>query len=90
MQIDPTNNLNFQNLADSLYSQPAQTDKRSPSVSANDDVQTEYSAIIKKAMQQPEPDPDAIARCKELIDSGLLDSPENVESAAENFLRFGA
>ena len=68
-----------------------QTDPTSRSTTNEPDVtlQVDYAALIEQAKQIPEADPTAVERAAELIESGRLDSPENIQAAAENIVDFG-
>ena len=89
MQIDFPNNIN-PNIADNnaVTGQKADTTKTTADV---DSVLTaDYSSIISRAITDSERvDVDLIADAKLSIDSGRLDTPEAIASAAENILKSG-
>ena len=51
-------------------------------------VQVNYASLIDQAMQAPPPDDDVIAKARELVLSGKLESKENCKAAAENIVMF--
>ena len=89
MQIDFPNNIN-PNIADNnaVTGQKADTAKTTADV---DSVLTaDYSSIISRAITDSERvDVNLIADAKLSIDSGRLDTPEAMVSAAENILKSG-
>lgn len=52
-------------------------------------VQVEYASLIESAIKVPQMDSDVIEQVKKLLLSDQLDSPENIQKAAENILNFG-
>jgi hypothetical protein len=52
-------------------------------------VQVNYASLIDQAMQAPQADDDIIAAARKLLMSGKLESPENIQAAAENIIMFG-
>ena len=52
-------------------------------------LQVNFADMVNQALQASETDTDAVAKAKELIQSGRLTTPENIRSAAENLLEFG-
>jgi hypothetical protein len=52
-------------------------------------LQISFDSIIQQTKQAPTPDGSAVARGKELIASGQLDTPKNIREAAQNMLKFG-
>ena len=52
-------------------------------------VQVDYASFIENATKVPQTDPKIIEQTKKLLLSGQLESPENIEQAAENILNFG-
>ena len=52
-------------------------------------LQINYDSLIEKANQTLPEDADAVQRANELLLSGQLESPENIQSAAENIVNFG-
>ncbi len=52
-------------------------------------VQVDYASFIDRAMQTPQTDTQAVRRAGELLLSGQLESPENIQQAAKNIIEFG-
>ena len=52
-------------------------------------VQVNYASLIDQAMQATQADDDVVAAARELLLSGKLESPENIQAAAENIIMFG-
>ncbi|NLH40214.1 MAG: hypothetical protein GX448_00085 [Planctomycetes bacterium] len=52
-------------------------------------LQVDFADMVNQALQATETDSNAVAKAKELLQSGQLTTPENIRSAAENMLRFG-
>ena len=68
-----------------------QTDpaKAFPDNGADVSLQVDYASFINKAIQTPQTDTNAVQRAQELLLSGQLESPENIQAAAENIAEFG-
>ena len=56
---------------------------------ASDSLQVDYEALIEKATQPPPKDADAVQRAQQLLLSDQLDSPQNIQAAAEKIVKFG-
>jgi len=52
-------------------------------------LQINYASLVDKAMLSQRTDAEVVQRARELLQSGLLESPENVRAAAENIVKFG-
>ncbi|NQV31731.1 MAG: hypothetical protein HQ515_03510 [Phycisphaeraceae bacterium] len=52
-------------------------------------LQVSFDSLIEQAKQVPADDGSAVARAKALIASGQLDTPENIQKAAQNILKYG-
>lgn len=65
--------------------------KRQASVNntADIDLQIDYASLLNKAIQPSETDIKAVQRARELLESGQLESQENIRQAAENIVKFG-
>jgi len=70
---------------------PPRTDAaEQPAVSDTDaTLQVNFADMINRALQAEEADADAVEKARELLQSGRLTTPENIQSAAENMLTFG-
>jgi putative cell wall-binding protein len=56
---------------------------------ASDSLQVDYESLIEKAAQLPENDADAVQRAQQLLQSGRLDSQQNIRAAAKKIVEFG-
>ena len=56
---------------------------------ASDSLQVDCESLIEKAAQPPQEDGDAVQRAQQLLLSGRLDSPQNIQAAAEKIVKFG-
>jgi hypothetical protein len=52
-------------------------------------LQVSFGSLIEQAKQPPIEDGSAVARAKALIASGQLDTPENIQKAAQNIVKYG-
>ncbi len=52
-------------------------------------LKVSFSSLIGQAKQPPTDDGSAVARSKALIASGQLDTPENIQKAAQHILKYG-
>ncbi|UCE48646.1 MAG: hypothetical protein JSW47_00570 [Phycisphaerales bacterium] len=52
-------------------------------------VHVNYASLIEKAVQEPEKDAQRVQKARELFLSGKLESPENINEAAKNILKYG-
>jgi len=59
-----------------------------PGNEADVSVQVNYASFIDRAMQTPQRDSQAVQKARELLLSGELESPENIQQAAENIVNF--
>jgi hypothetical protein len=61
-----------------------------PSRNAPDaSLQVNSASIIEQAGQIPQVDVEAVQRARQMLLSGQLESPQNIQAAAENIARFG-
>jgi hypothetical protein len=52
-------------------------------------LQVSYDSLIEQAKNIPPEDVDVVQQAHELLLSGLLDSPENIQATAETIVKFG-
>ncbi|MCP4452081.1 MAG: hypothetical protein GY809_11510 [Planctomycetes bacterium] len=52
-------------------------------------LKVSFGSLIEQAKQAPAEDGSAVARAKALIASGQLDTPENIQKAVQNILKYG-
>ncbi len=89
MQIDFPDNIN-PNIADNNTVTGQKADPAKPAADVDSVLAADYSSIISRAIADSERvDVDLIADAKLSIDSGRLDRPEAIASAAENILTLG-
>ena len=89
MQIDFPNNIN-PNIADNNAVTGQKADPAKTTADVDSVLTADYSSIISRAIADSERvDVDLIADAKLSIDSGRLDTPEAIASAAENILKLG-
>ncbi len=89
MDINITNNI-ISNLGSNLSParRPAGESKAETSP-VNADLRSDYDAIIARAIESEEINIQAVERAKSLLEAGQLDTPQNIQSTAENLLKFG-
>lgn len=51
-------------------------------------LRVDCASIIEQAGQIPQVDAEAVHRARQMLRSGQLESPENIQAAAENIVRF--
>ena len=56
---------------------------------ADASLQADYASLIDQATQIPHTDTSAVQQAQQLLLSGQLESPENIQAAAENIVKFG-
>jgi hypothetical protein len=90
MSIDITNNIVFDAGSSGLDPYKKADIEKTPQPDAADStLRTEYEPFIKRAVQFDDTDSQAVAEAKEALEAGLLDTPEAIQSAAENILKTG-
>ena len=89
MQIDFPNNIN-PNIADNNAVTGQKADPAKTTADVDSVLTADYSGIISRAIADSDRvDVNLIADAKLSIDSGRLDTPEAIASAAENILKLG-
>ena len=89
MQIDFPNNIN-PNIADNNAVTAQKADPAKTTADVDSVLTADYSGIISRAIADSDRvDVNLIADAKLSIDSGRLDTPEAIASAAENILKLG-
>lgn len=56
---------------------------------ADASLRVNYASLIDEATQIPHTDTNTIQQAQELLLSGELENPENIQAAAENIIKFG-
>ena len=89
MQIDFPNNIN-PNIADNNAVTGQKADPAKTTADVDSVLTVDYSGIISRAIADSDRvDVNLIADAKLSIESGRLDTPEAIASAAENILKLG-
>jgi len=60
-----------------------------PTNDADASLQVDFGALIDKAAEAQPSDAKAVEKAKQLLQSGQLDTAENIMKAADNILKFG-
>lgn len=68
---------------------PQASAQNGPDNTQDASLQVSFDSLIEQAKQIPTDDGSAVARAKALIASGQLDTPENIQKAAQNILKYG-
>ncbi len=90
MTIDITNNIVFEAGSSGLDPSIKQNTERTAQTEAADStLRTEYEPFIRRAVQLPQDDSQAVADAVKALEAGLLDTPEAIQAAAENILKLG-
>ena len=90
MSIDITNNITLDAGGGSLEpAKNADLDKPSQAGAADSTLRAEYESFIRRALELEDGDSKAVDEAQNELESGLLDTPEGAQSAAENILKLG-
>jgi len=90
MQIDTTNNIILNtndNGPEVAKKTPAVPNQGTDATEAT--LRAKYVSIIEKALEQETVNSAAVEEAREALQSGELDSAENIRTAAENILKLG-
>jgi hypothetical protein len=79
----------IQDLSGKLMPKPQDSPKTPIKDSADASLQVDYTSLINRETRILETDTEAVRKAQELLQSGRLESPENIREAAENILKFG-
>lgn len=52
-------------------------------------LQADFASLIENAAQPPQTDANDVQRARELLESGQLDTPQNIIAAAQNIAEYG-
>jgi len=69
-------------------SKQAETNEKTSST-ADATLEVNYEPLIQKALESPESDATQVAKAKELIATGELESTDNVQAAAKEIIDLG-
>ena len=86
MKIETGGIQNFYDNSQTGQTKPA---RKISDIDADASLDINYTQIIETALNTPAQDPGAVQKAKNLLLSGMLDSPENTRDAAENIIKFG-
>jgi hypothetical protein len=87
--IEKIDTNKFQDFVDKPSSNQPNPAGHLPNKNGDVSVQVDYASLIDKAKQIPQADPGAIQRARELLQSGQLETRENIRETAENIIKFG-
>lgn len=87
--IDKIDNNQIPDLSGKSLPNHIGSNKASINNDADVTLQVDYASLLNKAAQIPENDAKAIQKAQELLESGRLETPENIREAAENIIKFG-
>ncbi len=87
--IDKIDSSNIQEILAKANGQNARNNNVKASEPLDASLQIDYDALINQAASIQESDQTAFDAAKEMLESGKLLSPENINSAAENIVAFG-
>ena len=78
-------------IPDFMENASRQTDsaKNSSANDADASLQVDYAFLLEEAAQRPASDSNLVQQAQQLLQSGQLESPENVRAAAVNLVTFG-
>lgn len=87
--IDKIDNNQIQDFWEKPSSVQPNSVENLPNDDADASLQVDYASLIDKAVHIQQTDAEAVQRAQELLSTGQLESPENIQAAAENIVEFG-
>lgn len=87
--IGKINSSQMQDIVEISSSKQSSPNEVSSNVGPDVSLQFDYVALIDKAMQSRPADTKAVEYARELLLSGQLESPENIQAAAEEIINYG-
>ena len=87
--IDKINNNSISDILNEVSRHRSAPSKNTSGEQADASLQLTHNSIIEGAKQIQINDQAAVERARQLIDSGQLDTPENIRAAAETIAQFG-
>ena len=87
--IEKVNTNQIQSFLEKSASRPPNTAAASTGNEEGVTIQVDYASFIDSAMVIPQTDSQIIEQAKALLLSGQLESPENIQKAAENIITLG-
>lgn len=89
MNIDSINKAMTNGLGSSLATQKRNKSRKRTSSDNMTAIRAKAQSIIRRAMEMEDASPAAIEKARLLVESGKLDSMENIESTVRKILRYG-
>jgi len=86
--IDKVNSKQFQELVPKSASQDNSVETQN-NTRLDVSLQVNYASLIKKAMESPESDENAVQQAQELLSSGELESEQTIRTVAETIIKLG-
>ena len=87
--IDKINNINIQDIVGNSLPKQNDTNKASSTNDADTSLQVDYASLIEQAAKIPQEDENAVQQAQILLESGNLDTTENIRAAAQNIIDLG-
>lgn len=87
--IDKINNTNIQDVLGNSLPKQANSNKAASANDVDISLQVDYASLIEKAVQLPEENNHAVQQAQKLLESGNLDTIENIKAAAQNIINLG-
>jgi hypothetical protein len=87
--IDKVNTSQLQDILTNAFAKEARNTEPGQSRPADASLQADYVALIKQAAAACTNDNTNLQKVKELLESGKLETPENISQAAQNIASFG-
>lgn len=89
MNIDSINKAMTNGLGSSFAAQKRNKAKKRAGSDNMTSIRAKAQSIIRRAMEMEDVSPAAIEKARLLVESGKLDSMENIESTVRKILRYG-
>ena len=87
--IDKINNNSLSEVPNEVARHRSAPSKNTAGQQADASLQLTHNSLIEDAKQVQIQDQNAVAKARELIDTGQLDTGENIRAAAEAMVQFG-
>ena len=87
--IDKIDNNQINNILDNTVTNQTDSTKKSSNNEADISLQVDYATLIEKAVQENVENTNTVEQAQQLLNSGSLDTSENIKAAAENIIKFG-
>lgn len=87
--IDKITNTNIQDVLGNSLPKQANSNKAASANDVDTSLQVDYASLIEKAVQLPEENIHAVQQDQRLLESGNLDTIENIKVAAQNIIDLG-